>query len=61
MNISPFWKTVVAGLGAGVLIVKAALDGDGTITTQEWIEAGIAVVTTLLVWLVPNRPSPSEA
>jgi hypothetical protein len=60
MNLSPFWKTVVAALGTVAIGVKAALVGDELISPQEWIEIGIAAATTFLVWLVPNRPSPSD-
>ena len=38
MTISPFWKTVVAALGALAIAIKAALVGDETISTQEWVE-----------------------
>jgi multidrug transporter EmrE-like cation transporter len=55
MRLSPFWKTVVAAIGAAAIAVKAALVGDELISTQEWVEIGLAVATVIGVYIVPNR------
>lgn len=55
MHISPFWKTVVAVIGALVVGLEAALVGDTVITNQEWISIGLAALTALGVYVVPNR------
>ena len=55
MHISPFWKTVVAALGAVVVAVEAALVGDQLITSQEAVSIGIAFVTAVFVYFVPNK------
>ena len=53
MKIGPYAKTVVAVLFAVADIAKSAIT-DGVFTTQELIEAGLAVLTALGVWAVPN-------
>jgi hypothetical protein len=55
MKISKYWKAVVAGVAAGAASLSTALQ-DGTITGQEGLTAGLAVLGALgLTWLVPNR------
>lgn len=48
-------KTIVAALLAGAMALQAALS-DGGVTNQEWVAIGIAALTALTVYLVPNAP-----
>ena len=56
MNVSPFWKAVVAVIGAAVVAAEAAFVGDNAITHQEWISIGLAIATAIAVYVVPNKP-----
>lgn len=58
LKLSPYFKSIAAALGAAVIAVQAALT-DGEITSAEWLTIGIAVLTTLGVFQVENRPVPS--
>ena len=64
MKVSKYAKAVVAALAAGTASLSTALD-DGTVTSQEGLVAGLAVLGALgLTWLVPNRqatPPSSES
>lgn len=61
MQISKMWKAVVAAVSAGAASLVTAL-GDGVITTQEGITAGLAVAAALgLTWAVPNRQPEENA
>ena len=55
MNVSPFWKTIVAAAMAVVVGLEAALVGDSTITQQEWVSIGLAALTAIFVYFVPNK------
>ena len=58
MKVSRYLKAIVAAIVAAAGSLSAALD-DGTITTQEGITAGLAVLAALgLTWAVPNKPAP---
>lgn len=55
------WKAVVGGLAAGAASLVTALQ-DGTVTTQEGITAGLAVLAALgVTWAVPNRKTESPS
>lgn len=53
MKVSSVAKTIVAAVAAGVAAVVAATT-DGTVTTNEMILVGLAVLTALGVYTVPN-------
>ncbi|HWN00920.1 MAG TPA: hypothetical protein VNO54_28045 [Streptosporangiaceae bacterium] len=60
MKISKYWKAVVAGLAAGSASLSTALE-DGTITGQEGLTAGLAILGALgLTWLIPNRQTAAK-
>lgn len=57
MKISRYWKAIVAALAAGATAVTTAAQ-DGTITGEELVTAGIAVLGTLgITYAVPNKPT----
>lgn len=53
MKISNYSKFLFAALTAGVTAVTAALT-DNTVTSSEVIGIGLAVLTALGVYVVPN-------
>ena len=59
MNLGKYAKTVVAVVLAAATAMQAALTDD-TVTNTEWVAIGLAVLTALGVWAVPNNPSPPE-
>ena len=61
MRISKYWKAIAGGVAAGAASLVTALD-DNTITTQEGLTAGVAVLAALgVTWWVPNRPAGRHA
>lgn len=54
MKIAPYWKTVVAVVGA-VALTAANVVSDDTVTTQEIVEVALAFLVALGVWRVPNK------
>ena len=55
MNIRPYMKVAVAVAIALLTALQAAIT-DSTVTGNEWLTIGLAVVTALGVYLVPNKP-----
>lgn len=53
MHLPAYAKTVVATVIAGATAVGAAIT-DNTITGTEWVGIGLAVLTALGVYAVPN-------
>lgn len=61
MLVSPFWKTIVAGVVGGVNFAYGLIaDGDFTATDER--NLGAWILSSLAVYLVPNKPAstPSE-
>ncbi|MGH8877443.1 MAG: hypothetical protein ACRD0P_08900 [Stackebrandtia sp.] len=56
MEVSKVAKTIVAAVGAAISALTIAM-GDDTITATEAITAGLALLTALGVYVVPNAPS----
>ncbi|MDF5755834.1 hypothetical protein [Spongiactinospora sp. TRM90649] len=56
MKISKYWKSLLAVVGA-VVVAGEAVVGDLVITPDEWVSLGIALLTALGVWAVPNAPA----
>ncbi len=54
MQISKYWKSVLATVGAVVVAAEAVVD-DAVVTDNEWVNLGIAALTAVGVFLVPNR------
>ncbi|MBG0828571.1 hypothetical protein HS041_12405 [Planomonospora sp. ID67723] len=54
MQISKYWKSVLATLGATVVAAEAIVD-DSVVTDNEWVNLGIAALTAVGVYLVPNK------
>ncbi|MEU8035723.1 hypothetical protein [Streptosporangium sp. NPDC049078] len=54
MQISKYWKSVLATVGATVVAAEAVVS-DGVVTDNEWVNLGIAALTAVGVFLVPNR------
>lgn len=48
-------KTIVATVIAVAYAVQAALS-DEAISSSEWVGIGLAALTALGVWAVPNKP-----
>jgi uncharacterized membrane protein YcjF (UPF0283 family) len=46
-------KFIVALVGAGLIAVQTGLT-DGGLSTQDWVSIGIAVITALGVYALPN-------
>lgn len=58
-SLSPVAKTVVAALLGALTTIHALLDGpNGNVSNSEWVTIGIAFVTALGVYAVPNTPAP---
>lgn len=53
-------KTIIAAVLAAAYALQAALSDD-KVTTTEWIGIGLAVLTVLGVWAVPNSKAPPQA
>lgn len=52
-----YMKAIAAAVAAGAASLVTALD-DGTVTAQEGVTAGLAVLAALgLTWAVPNKPN----
>lgn len=65
-GIGKYWKAIAGFVAPGAVALGAALtagsDGGTSITTTEWISAGIAcVVTSAAVYRVQNKPNPYGA
>src|SRR6478609_5766496 len=54
--IKPYWKSVVAVIVAILSAALAALTGDNTISSTEWVNVAIAGVTAAAVFAAPNVP-----
>lgn len=59
MKISPYWKSVVAVLGAVVVAVDAVV-GDLVVTGTEGVNIGIALLTAFGVYFVKNKDEKKE-
>jgi hypothetical protein len=55
MKIPEYAKTVVAAVVAGGTVLASALT-DNSISGTEWVGIGLAVLTALGVYVVPNAP-----
>lgn len=53
MKIGSYAKTIVAGVLAAATVASTAL-GDNVLTTTEAVTIGLAVLTALGVYIVPN-------
>lgn len=56
--LSPYAKAVVAavtGIAISVLVVVQSVSEDG-MSSQDWIVVAIALLTSVGVYLVPNKP-----
>lgn len=55
-TLAPYLKALVGALIAGLASLQQALDGDNSVTAQEWTGVVIALLSGLaLVWAVPNK------
>jgi hypothetical protein len=59
-KLAPYWKAVVGFVAPGAVVIGASVQdssaGGSTITTAEWVTAGVAcVVTSAGVYLKANR------
>ena len=56
MRVSRYWKAIVAAGAAFFGTLATAMNGDMTVTGQEWISIGLAVLGALgITYVVPNR------
>jgi hypothetical protein len=55
MKVPEYAKTVVATVIAGATVLGSALT-DNNISGTEWVGIGLAVLTALGVYAVPNAP-----
>ena len=56
MNIGFYAKSIVTIIAAGLGILVAAL-ADNTVSALEYVNIGIALVTAIGVYLIPNLPA----
>lgn len=54
-NIGVYAKATVPVVLGGLYALQAALS-DNHVTQQEWVGIGLAALTTVGVWAVPNVP-----
>lgn len=54
-GIKGYAKTLIAAITAGATVLSSALISDG-ISTNEWLQIGVAVLGALGVFIVPNSP-----
>jgi hypothetical protein len=59
MRIARYAKAVVAALSAGLLAIQTGVTMSPT--TRGWVTVGIAILTTLAVYLVPNATNKTQA
>jgi hypothetical protein len=55
LKIAPYWKTVVAVVGA-VALTAANVVSDDTVTPAEWVEIGLAFLAAVGVYGAKNAP-----
>ncbi|MGP4090198.1 hypothetical protein [Streptomyces sp. KR55] len=61
MQISKYWKAVVAAVAAGAGSLGTAMH-DGTVTSAEGVTAALIALGALgVVWKVPNREPKDSA
>lgn len=55
-------KTLVAAVPFAIAAGKVVSDGlgDGAVSTQEWLAAGLAGLATVGVFAVRNQPAPGQ-
>lgn len=56
--MSRYAKFLVALIPVAITLLQLFSDafGDGVVTTEEWVQLGIALLTALGVYAIPNRP-----
>jgi hypothetical protein len=54
--MSKYLKALVAVVVAGLVAVQTAI-GDGAFSDDDWKAIGTALLTAVLVYLVPNKPA----
>jgi hypothetical protein len=60
-RIAPYAKALVAAVVAGLGSLYQALDGDQSITVQEWIAVAMTTLTALgVVFAIPNKDPEAE-
>ena len=56
--MSGYWKSAIAAVGALLVVLQTVLNADGpggqSVTVDEWIVIADAVLTAILVYVVPN-------
>ena len=58
-NIQEAWKTVVALVSAALTWGTLVVDSPSqSITSQEWLALGFALIGVVGVWTVPNKSAP---
>lgn len=55
MNVSHYWKSIIAAVGAAAFTIETAIS-DGVFTSSEIVSAVLAVLIALGVYVVPNKP-----
>lgn len=56
MRVPEYAKTIVAAVVAGGTVLASAIT-DNSISGTEWVGIGLAVLTALGVYAVPNAPA----
>ena len=60
-KIAPYYKAFAGALVAFLTAISVSLE-DGTLTTQDWVQAVIALVVGLgVVFAIPNKPETPNA
>ena len=61
MRVSPFAKAIVAALGAVAAVAVPLISESDVLTAADFTQMGLAVVTAVLVYVVPNLTPRPEA
>lgn len=57
MNLAPYWKTIIAFIGAAIVILQPIV-ADDLLSSNELFAAIAALVTAAGVYLKRNAPEP---
>ena len=59
--LTPYAKAIVATIMALLLIIEVWTGWKSDFITEEGLVTTLAVLTPILVWLIPNRPATESA
>jgi uncharacterized membrane protein len=57
VQVSRYWKAIVAAAATGLGTLATAMNGDAVVTPAEWVSVLLAVAGAFgVTYVVPNRP-----